>query len=103
MVIFQLVRKGTIKKWWKNRKKGKDKKQGKSKKDKSDDEGDEEKKVKKKTAKKKSSKTVGGKISYWKFILAISASILISIIFIYLVVWVVKYFSGFNLIQYILT
>ncbi len=121
ILIFHLFNKKIVQKWWKKRKDTKEiekdvedeekKKKKKKDKDKDDDdesEEEEKKEVKKKVSKRakkkaKSGKRIGGGISYWKFILAISSSILISIIFVYLVVWAVKGIWDFNLISYILT
>lgn len=44
-----------------------------------------------------------GSISYWKFILSISASIILSIVIIYAIILLVKLFLKFNLLQYILS
>ncbi len=133
LITFQLIHhRKSIKEWWKKRQKNKNKESKEEAKEKETSEDESEKddddkdkhtkkekekqkkqkkkeeKAKKKELKNKARKLVkagnsGGNLSYWKFILAISGSILISIIFIYLIVWAVKGIWDFNLIKYILT
>lgn len=105
LIIFQLFYRGFFKKWKENRQKAK--KQSKKKKSKGKDKsnGEKKKNIRKtasKVVKSKQSKKGLGRISYWKFILSIAASVVIGFFVIYLIVWAVRFFFKLNLINYIL-